>query len=68
VHALAFSSDSKWLVVAGSDASLQLWEAETAKLAQRYDGANHQHYALALTADGQHVAAAGADGKLTLWK
>ena len=68
VHAVAFSPDSKWLLVAGSDASLHLWDVETATLAQRYEGANHQTYALAITPDGKQMAAAGIDNKLTLWK
>jgi WD40 repeat protein len=67
VHALAFSPDSKWLIVAGSAAELQLWNVESGQPGPPYTGANHQTYALVLAPDGRQLLAAGADGQLTVW-
>jgi hypothetical protein len=67
VRALAFSPDGKWLVSAGSDRAVYVWETATGKEVLRLAGHEAEVSSVAFSPDGQKVFSFGADGQGYLW-
>jgi WD40 repeat protein len=64
VHAVPVGD---FVVTAGTDNVLRLWEVATGREAGRLEGHGCDVHAVHMTADGQHVLAAGDDGAVHVW-
>ena len=65
VWALAFSPDSKTLVVGSK--TIRLWNVETGSQMSRLDGHTHSVNALTFIPDGKTLASGDSNGKIRLW-
>ena len=68
ITALAFSRDGRWLISAGRDARLVLWDARRGRALDDVgtDGSGTLA-ALAVAPDGRTAHSAGRDGRVTTW-
>jgi WD40 repeat protein len=66
VHELAFSKDGKFLVSAGADGTVRLWNGETGAPV-RSIAVGNVVYAAALSPDSKFIASGGFDGQAKLW-
>ena len=64
VWAVRFSPDGRWLVSAGGDGSLWLWDAGQAKAAQQLLSQSHPLTSLAFSPDGKWLAAGSLGARL----
>ncbi|WP_432875944.1 NB-ARC domain-containing protein [Kribbella sp. CA-245084] len=67
VRAVAISSDGAWLVTAGSDRTLRIWDAATGELRNVLSGGEYEALALAISPDGRWLATADSDGGVRMW-
>ncbi len=65
VLSVAFSPDGQWIVTAGSDRMIKLWQPDGRLLWSKNHGATV--YGLAFHPNSRTIAAAGVDGNVTLW-
>ena len=63
---LAFSADSQWLAVGGTDGFLRIWETRTRRELRRLHGHEGLSRTLAFTGDGRRLVSF-ADGEGILW-
>ncbi len=65
-----YSPDGEWILSAGSDGSIRIWDAWTGSLLSGGDQEEKIvfHAASALSPDGREVASALEDSKLTVWQ
>jgi WD40 repeat protein/tRNA A-37 threonylcarbamoyl transferase component Bud32 len=66
LRTLAFSPDSRWLVAAGLDRQVFIWDAPSGQLAGIYTNHVSSAFAVAFSPDG-HVATASSDRKVQVW-
>ena len=67
-HTIAFSPDAKAIASAsGTDAVVQLWDANTGVEISRYPRHNGWVLSIAFSPDDKTLASAGTDGSLRLW-
>jgi WD40 repeat protein len=67
VRALAFTPDGRFLISAGDDKAILVWEVDTGKFVRRLDGCTDWVMALAVSPDGKQVAAGGFDRTIRIW-
>jgi WD40 repeat protein len=67
IRALAFTPDGKFLVSAGDDQAILVWEVESGKFVRRLDGSTGWVMALAVSPDGKQLASGGFDRTIRLW-
>jgi WD40 repeat protein len=67
VRAVAISPGSDWLVTAGADRSVRLWNASTGAERMTLTGHTDRVNAVAISADGTWLATAGADRSVRIW-
>jgi WD40 repeat protein/serine/threonine protein kinase len=67
LRTLAFSPDSRWLVVAGLDRQVFVWDAPSGQLAGIYTNHLSSAFAVAFSLDG-HAATASSDRKVQVWE
>ncbi len=64
---VAFSPDGTMLATSGQDASIDIWDAHTAKRIRTLRGDAEQIYAVAFSPTGTTIAGAGWDGTVRIW-
>ena len=67
VEATLFTPDGKWLVTAGTDKTIRVWDAASGKPVHRMDGHAGNVRGLALLPDGKRVLSSSADKTVRLW-
>ncbi|WP_376796599.1 WD40 repeat domain-containing protein [Thermogemmatispora sp.] len=67
-HSLAWSPDSRYLLAAGQDAEVQVWEVAAQRLVCSYRGHCSCVLAVAWSPDGRRIASAGQDGTIRIWE
>ncbi len=67
IRALSFTPDGKFLVSAGDDKAIIVWEVETGKFVRRLEGSTEWVMALASSPDGKQLAAGGFDRTIRIW-
>lgn len=67
VRSVACSPDGKWLVSAGEDALIRIWDAKTNALVRGLQGHRRAIYTLTFTADSKVLASAGEEGTVRFW-
>ncbi|MEO1444690.1 MAG: AAA-like domain-containing protein [Cyanobacteria bacterium J06635_11] len=64
---IAFTADSKLLITALTDGTLNVWETATGTLKRTLSGHESALNAISVSPDGEFVASAGRDRKIILW-
>jgi hypothetical protein len=67
IQALAFSPDGRWLLSAGQDGLLRLWDVETGELRKELRGHTDEVFAAAFHPDGMRIASGGRDRAVRIW-
>ncbi len=67
VRSLALSPDGKWLVTAGRDGKLYVWEFATGRVRAAMDQGVMGFQVVAFSPDGRTLATGGIDRNVTLW-
>ena len=67
VNDLAVTPDGAFLVSAGEDRTVRVWEVGTGKPVRSFQGHSAKVRAVAVRSDGRQVASAGDDGAVRLW-
>ena len=67
VVAVGMSAEAKWVLSAGDDHTVKLWERATGRLLHAFSGHTHAVSAAALSAQGSWALSAGLDGTLRGW-
>lgn len=65
---LIFTPDGKFLISAGSDKPIRIWDADTGKEVRALDGHKGGAHLISLSADGKRLASCGFDYELLLWE
>jgi eukaryotic-like serine/threonine-protein kinase len=65
--AAAFSPDGRYLVTAGTNRAIQVWDAETGAAIGTLGTHAREIRGLAFSPDGSSLASAGGDGKVNVW-
>ncbi|MCE7985169.1 MAG: hypothetical protein DYG89_28685 [Caldilinea sp. CFX5] len=68
VNWLAFSPDGRWLVSAGDDQSVRLWDGERGTLQTTLQGHRDTVGSAIFSLDGQQVASGGGDRTVHVWE
>jgi hypothetical protein len=68
VQAMAFSPDSRTLLMGGGDGTVCLWEATTGQERCRFNGHLGAVRGIAFTPDGRFAVTGGDDASLLVWK
>ena len=66
VNAIAFTSDSKYLITAGSSSMIQIWNTKTWDLFHQWDAGSTEITALQVSE--RFIFSAGSDHTIKLWK
>jgi WD40 repeat protein len=67
INDLAVTPDGQFLVTAGDDKTVRVWDAKTAAPVRSFQGHLTKVLGVAVRPDGRQVASAGADGAIRLW-
>ena len=67
IYALAFTPDGKYLVSAGDDASIYVWDLANGLSTNELKGHSDTIYSLAFSQDCAMLASAGMDGGIKVW-
>jgi serine/threonine-protein kinase len=67
VRSVACSPDGKWLVSAGEDALIRIWDAKTNEMVRGLQGHRRAVHTMAFTADSKLLASAGDEGTVLFW-
>jgi WD40 repeat protein len=67
IRALTFSADGKFLISAGDDKSILVWDVDTGKFVRRLEGSTEWVMCLATSPDGKQIAASGFDRTIRIW-
>ena len=67
VTGLAVTADGKFLVTAGDDKTVRVWEVSTGKSLRSFQGHMTKTTAVAVRGDGRQVASASDDGAVRVW-
>ena len=67
VFDMRFSPDGEFLVTAGADHTVRLWEGGSGKPIRAWIDADDLLYTVAISPDSKRVAAAGGDGLTRVW-
>ncbi|MCM3923209.1 hypothetical protein ND748_16265 [Frankia sp. AiPs1] len=68
VHAVAVAPAGTWIVSAGRDGSVRIWEVATGRERARLTGSTGWVRALAVAPDGTWIVSAGGDGSVRIWE
>jgi hypothetical protein len=67
VASLTFSPDGGWLLTAGTDRSVRLWEVVSGKQLLRRDGHEGAVHRVGFTAGARQAVSSGNDGQVLVW-
>jgi WD40 repeat protein len=67
VNALTFSSNGQWLVSAGQDRTIKVWDVARMRVVRTLTGHSDEVMALAFSPDGKLLASCSKDGTIRLW-
>jgi WD40 repeat protein/predicted Ser/Thr protein kinase len=67
VCGVAFSPDNRYVVSAGADSALRIWELDRPEVCRRYFGHQHQILSVAWSPDGKYIVTSGMDGSVRVW-
>ena len=65
--AAAFSPDGKFVLTAGEDRAVRVWDVSTHKEVRQFTGHTMAVTGLAFTSDGKYLASGSLDGTVRLW-
>lgn len=68
IYSLTFSSDGKYLVSAGDDASIKIWDLSNGQLLNELKSHSKTIYSLAFSKDGSMLASGGIDKTIRVWE
>ncbi len=68
VNTVQFSPDSRWLLLGGTNKSLEIWSVEQGQPVHRLAGHDLGVSVLTISSDGARLATSGDDGKILIWK
>ncbi len=68
VWAVAFSPDGRWLVSAGEDGAVQIYDAYTGARQRRFTEHQKSLRAVVFSPDGKRLASAGLGGTILIWE
>jgi WD40 repeat protein len=67
VYTAGFSSEGKWIVTAGFDKTLRIWDAAKRESVRTLNGHTGLVLALAISKDGKRIASGALDKTIKLW-
>ncbi|HSE22924.1 MAG TPA: hypothetical protein VLB68_14760, partial [Pyrinomonadaceae bacterium] len=67
VNCIAFAPNASWLVSAGADNSLILWQTSSGRQLRAFRGHHSSIRSLAVSFDGRWIASGGNDGAVKIW-
>src|SRR5262249_6150128 len=66
-YACDFSRDGRFLVTAGHDGLVKLWEVDLSKLISQFASSADAYWTVALSPDGRRIAAGTGESAIILW-
>ena len=67
VHAAAFSPDNRYVVAAGEDMAVYIWELATRRQVARLTGHTDEVWSLEISPDGKWIATGSTDQTIKIW-
>jgi WD40 repeat protein len=67
IHALAFSSDGRFMISGGSDYTVKLWEVDPGKKLKQFNGHTGTIRALSFSPDDKFILSGAIGGEVKLW-
>jgi WD40 repeat protein len=67
LRAVKFSADGRWLIAAGADRTVELWDARQDRFQESLSGHRQEIYCLDIDSAGDRIASGDAGGIVRLW-
>jgi WD40 repeat protein len=68
VNSVAISSDGQYIISAGEDETVRLWDFQGNQIGQPFRGHQGAIYSIVISSDGQYIVSGGFDGTVRLWR
>ena len=68
IYSLTFSHDGKYLISAGDDTNILVWDLSNGQLLNEVRSHSKTIYSLALSCDGSVLASGGLDSTIKVWE